>query len=54
MKVLIEAIDIDMWEFVKNRHELPEILIDDVYQPKVKSLLTKEERKKHLLAFKFK
>ena len=54
MKDFIEAIDIDMWDIVENGYELPKILVDGIVQLKVKSLWTKEERKKHLLASKVK
>ena len=48
MKYFIKAIDIDMWHIANNGYELPKILIDCTIQPKVKSLWTKEERKKHV------
>ena len=54
MKDFIEATDIDMWDIVENGYELPKTLVDRIVQPKVKSLWTKEERKKHLLTSKVK
>ena len=45
MKDFIEAMDIDLWDIEKNGYEMPKILIDGVYQPKMKSLQSKEERK---------
>ena len=48
MKDFIEAIDIDIWDIIENGYEIPKILIEGAYQPKVKSLWTKEERKRYL------
>ena len=52
MKDFTKATDIDIWDVVEHGYELLKILIDGVAQPKVKSLWTEEERKKHLLASK--
>ena len=43
-----------MWDIVVNGCELPKILIEVAYQPKVKSPSTKEETKRYHIASKVK
>ena len=54
MKDFIEDLYIDIWDVVDNGYELLKILIDGIFQPKVKSFWIEKERKKHLLASKVK
>ena len=42
MRDFIEATNIDMWDIVKSGCEFPKILVDEVYQLKVKSLTPNE------------
>ena len=48
------ATDINMWDIIKSGYKFLKILIDGVYQPKMKSLWIEEEWKRHLLAFTIK
>ena len=54
MKDFIEVMDIDMCDIIENGYEVPKILINGIYQPKVKSFWIEEKRKKHLLTYKSK
>ena len=47
IKDFVEATDVDIWELVEDGYDLPKT-------PKPKSLWTKEQMKKHLLASKVK
>ena len=48
----IEAIDNDMCDIVESRYEVPKIMINGIFQPKVKSFSIEQERKKQILASK--
>ena len=50
MRDFIETTNIDMWDIVESRYEFLKIMVDGIVQPEVKSLQTKEERKRHLIA----
>ena len=47
MKDFIDATKINMWDMVTFGYKFTKIMIDGVYQPKVKSLQIEEERKRH-------
>ena len=46
MRDFIEAIDTDMQDIIELGYEVLKVVIDGIFQPKVKSLWTKKERKK--------
>ena len=50
----IKVTNIDMWDIIEIGYKLLKILIDVVYQPKVKSLWIEKEKKKYLLTSKVK
>ena len=54
MTNFIETTNIDIWDIVEYGYKFSKILIDGVYQPKVKSFWTKKESIRHLLASKVK
>ena len=43
MKKIIKAIYIDMWDIIEFGYEFLEIMVDRVYEPKVKSLWMEEK-----------
>ena len=53
MKDFIEATNIDIWNVIESSYEFCKIMIDEVYQPKVKFLF-EEEKKGHLRTSKIK
>ena len=38
MRDYIEVVDIDMWDIIESRYEVSKIVIDGIFQLKVKSL----------------
>ena len=43
-----------MWDIAKARYEVPKIMINGIFYPKVKFLWTKQEKERHFLTFKVK
>ena len=54
MRNFIKATNIDMWDIVELGYEVLKIMINENFQPKVKSLWIEKERRKNLIVSKVK